>query len=113
MLSQILEALMLVAFGLSWPLNAYKNYTAATAAGTSWQFIGLITLGYIVGIMAKFFSGQVNWVLAVYFINLACLSINWMVYFRNVRLDRERAERAEPDSICQIAQLEILEDSGI
>lgn len=93
--AEILEALMLVCFGLSWPLNAYKNYKARTAAGSSWQFIALITLGYIAGITAKFISGSINWVLAVYFINLACLGINWAVYFRNCKLDAEREEVAQ------------------
>jgi len=94
-MASVLEALMLVCFGLSWPLNAYKNYKARTAAGTSWQFIGLITLGYFAGIAAKFVAGSINWVLIVYFVNLVCLAANWLVYFRNVRLDRQRGERIE------------------
>lgn len=86
-MAEVLEAAMLVCFGLSWPINAYKNYRAGTAAGSSWQFIALITAGYLAGIAAKFVSGSVNWVLAVYVINLACLGVNWGVYFRNRRLD--------------------------
>ena len=35
MISQILEAGMLICFGLSWPTNAYKSYKARTAVGTS------------------------------------------------------------------------------
>lgn len=93
MLSQILEAVMLVCFGFSWPLNAYKSYRAATAASSSWQFILLITLGYFAGIGAKLASGTFNWVLAVYFLNLVFLGANWAVYFRNVKLDRKRAHR--------------------
>ena len=73
---------MLVCFGLSWPLNAYKNFKAATAAGSSWQFIALMTTGYMAGIAAKFASGSVN--------NLACIGVNWIVYFRNRRLDAQR-----------------------
>ena len=42
-MAEVLEAVMLICFGLSWPMNAYKNYKARTAAGTSWQFILLIT----------------------------------------------------------------------
>ena len=83
-MSELLEAAMLVCFGLSWPLNAYKNFKAAT------QFIALITTGYMAGIAAKFASGSVNWVLAVYLINLACIGVNWIVYFRNRRLDAQR-----------------------
>jgi membrane protein DedA with SNARE-associated domain len=92
MIGQILEAVMLICFGLSWPMNAYKNYKAQTAAGTSWQFLGLITLGYFAGIAAKFFTGTINWVLVVYFLNVACLGINWAIYFRNRKLDKQREE---------------------
>ena len=94
MLAQILEAAMLVCFGLSWPLNAYKSYKAATAVGTSWQFILLITLGYVAGIAAKFAGGMLNWVLVVYFINVVCIGANWVVYFRNVKLDQARGTQA-------------------
>ena len=93
MTAQILEAAMLICFGLSWPMNAYKSYKAATAVSTSWQFITLFTAGYLAGIAAKFFSGDINWVLIVYFLNLACLALNWAVYFRNKKLDRERVEQ--------------------
>lgn len=86
-MAEILEAAMLLCFGLSWPLNAYKGFHARTAAGTSWQFIALITAGYLAGIAAKLVTGNVTWVLAVYVVNLACLGINWAVYFRNRRLD--------------------------
>ena len=48
-MAELLEAIMLICFGLSWPLNAYKNYRAGTAVGTSWQFIALITAGYFAG----------------------------------------------------------------
>lgn len=91
-MAELLEAAMLVCFGLSWPLNAYKNFKAGTAAGASWQFIALITAGYFAGIAAKFVSGTVNWVLAVYVINLVCIGANWAVYFRNRRLDARRGE---------------------
>ena len=90
LVAELLEAAMLVCFGLSWPLNAYKNFKAGTAAGSSWQFIALITTGYVAGIAAKFVSGSVNWVLAVYLLNIACIGVNWLVYFRNRRLDAQR-----------------------
>lgn len=88
-LANILEAAMLVCFGLSWPMNAWKSYKARTAAGTSWQFLALICAGYAAGIAAKFVSGNINWVLIVYFLNVACLAVNWAVYFRNRKLDAE------------------------
>ena len=96
---------MLVCFGLSWTLNANKNFKAATAAGSSWQFIALITTGYMAGIAAKFVSGAINWVLVVYFINVVCIAANWVVYFRNCAIDRERDRlRKEEDVQDAMAQ---------
>lgn len=89
-MAELLEAAMLICFGLSWPMNAYKNFKAGTAVGTSWQFILLITLGYVAGIAAKFVSGSFTWVLAVYFLNVVCIGANWAVYFRNRALDAAR-----------------------
>ena len=97
-MSELMEAIMLICFGLSWPLNAYKSFQARTAAGTSWQFIALITAGYLAGIAAKLISGNITWVLAVYVINLGCLTLNWMVYIRNRKLDAGKA------SECAIIQ---------
>ena len=99
-LANILEAAMLVCFGLSWPMNAWKSYRARTAAGTSWQFLTLICAGYVAGIAAKFVSGNINWVLIVYFLNVACLAVNWAVYFRNRKLD---ALRAAAESEAEVA----------
>lgn len=114
MIAEILEAAMLICFGLSWPINAYKNYRAGTAAGTSWQFILLITCGYLAGIAAKFSAGAINWVLAVYFINLFCLGINWGVYFRNRKLDASRLEsaKAEPVAITSVEKVLVATDGS-
>ena len=90
-MSAVLEAIMLVCFGLSWPINAMKAWKAGTAAGTSWMFLALITLGYVAGIAAKFVGGTVNWVLAVYFISLAALLANWFIFARNRMLDAKFA----------------------
>lgn len=93
LLAEILEAGMLVCFGLSWPMNAWKAYKARTAAGTSWQFLALICLGYGCGVAAKFSLGTINWVVGVYLLNCVFLAINWAVYFRNRRLDAERSAK--------------------
>ena len=85
-----IAAVMLVCFGLSWPINAMKAWKSRTAAGTSWAFLALITFGYLAGIAAKFASGSINWVLAVYFINLAALIANWIVFARNKSLGEKR-----------------------
>lgn len=90
-MGSIFETIMLVCFGLSWPLNVIKAYKAKTAKGTSLPFILLIIIGYIAGITAKLVTNQINYVLIVYLINLAIVSANVVVYFRNVALDKKIA----------------------
>lgn len=88
-MGSLFETLMLVCFGLSWPINMMKAYRSRTAKGTSLPFLLLIITGYIGGIAAKIISGNINYVLAVYLINLAIVLLNLAVYFRNVSLDRK------------------------
>ena len=84
-----LEALMVLCFGLSWPINAIKAYKARTAKATSLPFILLIFVGYIAGISAKLVSGQINYVFIVYLINIVMVFLNLAMYFRNVALDKK------------------------
>ena len=90
-MSSIFESVMLICFGLSWPLNVIKAYKARTAKGTSLPFILLIIIGYVAGITAKVITGQINYVLIVYLLNLMIVSLNIVVYIRNMTLDRKYA----------------------
>ena len=94
-MGSILETIMLVCFGFSWPLNVIKAHRAKTAKGTSLPFILLIIAGYIAGISAKLITGQINYVLIAYILNLAIVSLNVVVYFRNVSLDKKRLQGLE------------------
>lgn len=94
-MGSLLEAVMMLCFGLSWPINVIKAYKARTAKGTSLPFILLITFGYLAGITAKIVTGQINYVLAVYLFNLAVVGLNIVVYFHNTALDRKAAQTAE------------------
>ena len=86
--AEILETIMLICFGLSWPINLYKNRRARTARSMSLGFILLIIVGYIAGITAKILMGRINYVLAVYVLNLAIVTVNLVVYFINRNLDK-------------------------
>ena len=46
-MSDLLEALMIVCFGLSWPVSIYKSYTSRTAKGKSLFFEVFIWIGYV------------------------------------------------------------------
>ena len=91
-MGSILETVMLVCFGFSWRLNVMKAYKAKTAKGTSLPFILLIVAGYIAGITAKVITDQINYVLIAYIVNLAIVSLNIVIYFRNVSLDKRRLQ---------------------
>ena len=94
-MGQILETIMLLCFGFSWPLNVIKAYKAKTTKGTSLPFIMLIITGYVAGITAKILTNQINYVLIAYILNLAIVSINVLVYLRNYTLDKKRMVKGE------------------
>lgn len=85
---ELLEAAMLICFGLSWPISLCKNIRAHSAKNMSLQFILLICAGYVAGITAKLMRGSVTYVLVAYFFNLAIVAANIIVYFINRRHDR-------------------------
>ncbi len=89
----IFETIMLVCFGLSWPINVVKAYKAGTTKGASLPFILLIITGYFAGITAKIVNGQFNYVFIVYIINLLIVMLNVIVYFRNYHLDKKTNEK--------------------
>ncbi len=88
-LYEILEALMLVCFGLSWPMNVIKHYRSREVKGISLQFIFLIILGYVAGLTAKLMKTGVSFVVIVYIINLLMVFLDLCVYIRNKRLAEE------------------------
>ncbi|MCL2763598.1 MAG: hypothetical protein FWD36_10455 [Treponema sp.] len=88
---QILETLMIIFFGISWPTNIIKSYRVRTAKGKSILFLVLILIGYFCGITAKIVSGSVNFVLVFYIINFVMISIDILLYFRNLALDKAEA----------------------
>ncbi len=86
----ILESVMLICFGISWPVSVYKSWTSKSTKGKSLVFILAIIVGYVAGITGKILGGQCNYVLALYIINLAFVSVDLALYFVNKR--RERTE---------------------
>ena len=95
-MSEILEIIMIVSFGLSWPANVLKSYRARTARGKSISFLCLIFFGYIAGIASKFTNeaymaafSEKWYVLFFYFLNIFMVGIDILLYFRNARLDRK------------------------
>ena len=90
-MSEFLEICMIVAFGLSWPMNVIKSYKARTTKGKSLAFLVLILFGYICGIASKLLAPSFKWyVLFFYVLNFTMVSIDLCIYIRNRHLDKER-----------------------
>lgn len=86
--AEILETIMLICFGLSWPMSVIKNIRAKSAKNMSLQFILLICFGYVAGILAKIITHNLSYVLVVYVLNLVIVSANIVVYFINKKYDK-------------------------
>ena len=86
-MSALAESFMLLCFGVSWPVSVYKSYKSHTAAGKSLVFMVVIVIGYLFGIAGKLASGNVTYVLALYGVNIAMVSTDILLYFRNRRYD--------------------------
>lgn len=93
-MADILEVIMIVSFGFSWPFNVVKSYKARTAKGKSLLFLCLIFFGYIAGITAKLLNesymtsiSEKWYVLFFYVLNLIMVGADLILYFRNKKLD--------------------------
>ena len=93
---EILEVIMIVSFGISWPFNVVKSYKARTTKGKSLGFLCLVLLGYIAGISSKLLnesymmSFSSKWyVLFFYILNIFMVFADLCVYIKNYRLDKK------------------------
>lgn len=95
MIGNLLEALMILCFGLSWPISIRKSWVSRTAKGKSLFFEVFIWIGYVFGIANKFIQYGQNpersWIFflawAFYFLNIAEITVDMVLYFRNKKLD--------------------------
>lgn len=86
----VLEAGMLICFGLSWPFNISKSLRSRTAKGKSVVFEILIIVGYLCGLTGKLLTGDVSYVVFFYIADILMVATDLVLTLRNRRLDRER-----------------------
>ena len=77
----IFEALMLICFGLSWPVSIIKTLRTKAVTGKSPMFIAIIILGYIFGLTHKLLFSR-DWVIYLYTYNLVVVSLDLILYYR-------------------------------
>ncbi len=94
-IATLCETVMIICFGLSWPLSVYKSWKSRTAKGKSLQFEIFIWIGYIFGITKNFIlfaNGKSDWIFFLgwvfYFLNFIEITVDILLYFRNMKLDK-------------------------
>ena len=93
-MSDLLEALMIICFGLSWPISIRKSIVSRTAKGKSLFFELFLLIGYACGIARKIIqvsAGSSGFIFFLsfffYVLNFIEISIDVALYFRNKKLD--------------------------
>ena len=88
-MAELLEIIMIVSFGASWPMNVIKYFKTRTTKGKSLAFLCLIFFGYIAGIASKFVNdaymaqiAQKWYVLFFYCLNLIMVGADLLIYYR-------------------------------
>ena len=87
-MGEIFELIMVICFGLSWPLSVYKSAKSRTAKGKSLFFEVFIWTGYVSAIIGKIVTQNLTYVFYFYILNIVMVSIDICLYMRNLRLDK-------------------------
>ncbi len=77
----IFELIMIACFGISWPVAIFKTIRVKSVKGVSIFFLSLILIGYISGIIYKFFFNY-DAVIYLYCLNGVFVFIQIILYFK-------------------------------
>lgn len=92
LIATICETIMVICFGVSWPLSIYKSATSKSTKGKSPYFTMAIITGYVAIIIGKIvIQDFVGWLailkFVLYIVNLIMVSCDLCLYYRNKRLE--------------------------
>ncbi|ARG96943.1 cyclic nucleotide-binding domain-containing protein [Legionella micdadei] len=76
------EIIMLFCFGAAWPFSIIKSYKSTINGSKSIWFLFIIFLGYINGILYKFYYAY-DFVIYLYGLNSGLVLIDILLYYRN------------------------------
>ncbi|NQT26393.1 hypothetical protein HQ585_13655 [candidate division KSB1 bacterium] len=75
------EALMLICFGISWPISIFKALRTQVVDGKSPHFMGIVIIGYLSGLIHKIINSP-DWVTLLYLLNLGMVGTDLYLYFK-------------------------------
>ncbi len=93
-MSEIFEVMMLICFGISWPISVIKSLRSKSTKGKSLVFTVVIILGYICGIASKITSGVATYVLWLYIINLVIVTADLIIGAIN-KINENKKQKGE------------------
>ena len=93
LIATICETIMVICFGVSWPLSIYKSATSKSTKGKSPYFTMAIITGYVAIIIGKIVIQDFTGWLAIlkfvlYIVNLIMVSCDLCLYYRNKKIER-------------------------
>ena len=88
LIASIFETIMIVSFGVSWPMNLIRSYRSRSTKGKSILFNYFILFGYICGVISKILSHTFNLAFYFYFPNIIMVTCDIILYYRNKRLEK-------------------------
>ena len=98
----VFEAIMLVCFGVSWPISIAKSLRTKKVEGKSPLFMGIVCFGYLNGILYKA-SQSFDWIIALYTLNMVLVAVDLSLYFHyshDRRGDTPGGWAEKPQSDC-------------
>ena len=105
-MKEFFELIMLICFGLSWPISVYKSVKSKSTQGKSAVFILAIIVGYVSGITSKLIDGQLTYVFILYCINLFVVCVDLILFFINRHREKLAAQtangQAEDDNVFSV-----------
>ncbi|RPJ59799.1 MAG: hypothetical protein EHM12_06640 [Dehalococcoidia bacterium] len=84
----IFEIIMLVCFGVSWPVSIYKSYVSRSTKGKSVIFLHIVAVGYMAGVLHKIFY-HFDGVIVFYILNLLMVLMDTACFYRNAWLEKQ------------------------
>lgn len=100
----VFEAIMLVCFGVSWPISIAKTLRTRKVEGKSPLFMAIVCFGYLNGVLYKVFHAF-DWIIVLYAFNMVLVAVDLSLYFHYTRALRRRSPHwwaKKPQDQCAV-----------
>ena len=86
--ASLLETLMILSFGISWPMSIIRSWRSRSTKGKSLFFSLFIFVGYLCGTASKIIKKDFNLAFYFYILNTLMVGFDICLWFRNRSIER-------------------------